>query len=83
MAVDGGSLVVRVSDDGRGFAEDPAAPGDWPRYGLQAMRERAQAIGATVEWSSSPGRGRDGDRDGAGGRRPVRRGARRRHAGGG
>jgi signal transduction histidine kinase len=57
VAVDGGSLVVRVSDDGRGFAEDSTVPGDWPRYGLQAMRERAQEIGATVEWTSRPGAG--------------------------
>ncbi len=46
-----------MSDDGRGFAEDLAAPGDWPRYGLQAMRERAQEVGATVEWTSRPGAG--------------------------
>ena len=52
--VDAGDLVVRVTDDGRGFpAAEQAAP-DWPRYGLQAMRERAAAIGATVEWSTPP-----------------------------
>ncbi len=57
VAVEAGLMCVRVGDDGHGFAEDPAAPGDWPRYGLQAMRERAQAIGAAVEWSSLPGAG--------------------------
>ena len=43
-----------VRDDGRGF--DPAnAPPD--RLGLGIMRERAQAIGATLTIDSQPGQG--------------------------
>lgn len=57
VAMDGGFLLVRVSDDGRGLAGDPAGPDDWPRYGLQAMRERAHEVGATVELTSRPGAG--------------------------
>ncbi len=65
IAVEDGALVIRVSDDGRGLAAQagsPAvtqagSPADWPRYGLQAMRERAAAIGGSVEWSNRPGSG--------------------------
>jgi signal transduction histidine kinase len=55
--VEDGTLVVRVADDGRGLATPPASPADWPHYGLQAMRERAAAIGGSVEWSDGAGSG--------------------------
>jgi signal transduction histidine kinase len=45
-----GHLEVVVADDGHGI--DAAAPAALPRYGIQAMRERAQSIGGTVEWST-------------------------------
>jgi two-component system nitrate/nitrite sensor histidine kinase NarX len=52
-------IVVVVADDGRGF--DPArsadGSGDWPHYGMMAMRRRAAAIGATIDWISTPGEG--------------------------
>ena len=51
FAVGGDHLEVIVSDDGRGI-DAAAPPADRPRYGIQAMRERAQGIGATVEWST-------------------------------
>jgi signal transduction histidine kinase len=46
------SLVI--SDDGRGF--DPAAqvPGDFPRFGLATMRERAEASGGSFDLQSTP-----------------------------
>jgi signal transduction histidine kinase len=47
--------LVRVTDDGAGF--DPAderAPGS---FGLVSMRERAEAIGASFDVQSAPGRG--------------------------
>ncbi len=49
---DGAAVTVRVTDDGRGF--DPAAvrPG---HLGLRTMRERAAAIGATLDVISAPG----------------------------
>jgi signal transduction histidine kinase len=48
-----GRLDVTVADDGRGIRPEPAAD-DLPRYGLRAMRERADAIGATLEWLDPP-----------------------------
>ena len=57
IGVEGGSLLIRVSDDGRGLAADDGASPDWPRYGLQAMRERAAAIGGSIDWTSHPGSG--------------------------
>jgi signal transduction histidine kinase len=49
-----GYAELQVRDDGRGF--DPCrVPPD--RLGLGIMRERAQAIGATLEIESQPGQG--------------------------
>lgn len=48
----GDALEVRLSDDGRGFVGVPDTDADWPRYGLAAMRERAEAIGATLRLST-------------------------------
>jgi signal transduction histidine kinase len=51
-------LRVQVRDDGRGFdptiVNGPDARPGWPRYGLIAMRERAESIGAAVDWQSAP-----------------------------
>lgn len=44
-------LEVVIADDGDGIGARPS-PADQPRYGLRAMRERADSIGATVEWTS-------------------------------
>ncbi|QKW33407.1 sensor histidine kinase [Actinomadura sp. NAK00032] len=46
-------VVLDVYDDGHGF--DPAAPGDG--YGLRAMRERARALGGTLEVESAKDEG--------------------------
>jgi len=57
LDVDGGALRMEVTDDGQGF--DPARPvrTGWPRFGLQTMRERAEAIGGAFEIVSRPGQG--------------------------
>jgi signal transduction histidine kinase len=57
LAVDADGLVLTVADDGAGF--DPDRPGrkGWPRFGLQTMRERAEAVGGRFEIVSTPGRG--------------------------
>jgi len=47
---------LRVRDDGRGFDSDPARVPDGS-FGLQAMRERAAAVGARVQVRSAPGDG--------------------------
>jgi len=48
-------VALEVRDDGQGFAADQtAAPG---HFGLTGMRERAAAIGGTLEVTSEPGGG--------------------------
>jgi signal transduction histidine kinase len=49
----GGRLRLRVADDGCGF--DPAAP--HAGHGIVSMRERAQALGATLSVRSGPDAG--------------------------
>lgn len=58
-AFDAAEFVVRVQDDGKGFAalervSDLAASG---HYGLMGMQERAELIGARLTIQSSPGAG--------------------------
>jgi signal transduction histidine kinase/ligand-binding sensor domain-containing protein len=50
-------VALEVRDDGRGFeaGEEPESPSG--HYGLTGMRERAAAIGGTLEVSSEPGTG--------------------------
>jgi len=50
-------LELSVRDDGAGFRPGPSRDGDWPRYGLSTMRERAEAIGAAFTLDSDPGAG--------------------------
>ncbi len=45
----GDELAVVVEDDGRGFEPGLADASGWPHFGLQAMRERAVALGGTLE----------------------------------
>jgi signal transduction histidine kinase len=53
LAVQGDWLTLTVQDAGRGF--DPAAPADG--LGLAGMKERAAALGGTVEVASAPEQG--------------------------
>jgi signal transduction histidine kinase len=48
-----GEAMLEVSDDGKGLPDEPRDGG----YGLLGMRERADAIGARLEVSSSEGEG--------------------------
>ncbi|MFP5318141.1 MAG: histidine kinase [Acidimicrobiia bacterium] len=52
---DGGAALLAVADDGRGFV--PGRDGRADSYGIQGMRERADAIGAALEIDSAPGGG--------------------------
>ena len=52
LKVEGGDLVIGVSDDGRGFGSETASG-----IGLSSMRERATAIGGRLLVESSPGEG--------------------------
>jgi PAS domain S-box-containing protein len=58
VKMDAGQQIVRVtvSDDGAGF--DAAHPPQRAaHYGIATMRERAEAVGATLSIESAPGRG--------------------------
>lgn len=57
LAVEGGVLALEIADDGKGFDPHLGASTGWPRFGLQTMRERAQAVGGRFEVESSPGAG--------------------------
>ena len=54
-----GLVVMRVDDDGRGFDSNagPAAAGTAHGLGLHSMRERAAALGGSLEIDSARGRG--------------------------
>ncbi len=52
-----GTLTVSVRDDGQGFDPDRGPGGTWPRFGMQTMRERAEAIGGTFLVRSQSGSG--------------------------
>ena len=53
-----GEIALEVRDDGRGFAAGNGAAEAVPgHYGLTGMRERAAAIGGTLEVISEPGLG--------------------------
>jgi PAS domain S-box-containing protein len=55
--VEGSHLKLQVEDDGQGFEYDPTGHGgDW-NYGIDTMRERAEAIGADFDLRTSPGDG--------------------------
>jgi signal transduction histidine kinase len=50
---EGGSLRVRVADDGKGFDPNAQTSG----FGLIGMRERAELAGGSLELRSAPGEG--------------------------
>lgn len=50
-------VVLAVADDGVGFSQGGPGRGEFPRFGLSTMRERAESIGGTMEVESEPGHG--------------------------
>lgn len=46
-----------IQDDGRGFDQEMLASPDRCHFGLQTMRERAEALGGTLEIETAPKRG--------------------------
>ncbi|MDE3088897.1 MAG: GAF domain-containing protein [Chloroflexota bacterium] len=52
-----GHAEMRVEDDGRGFDPARIARGDWPQFGLQTMRERAESVGGAFVIVSRPNLG--------------------------
>jgi signal transduction histidine kinase len=57
IGAENGELHIEVRDEGRGFETDRRRRTGWPHFGLQTMRERAEAIGGRLELSSAPGEG--------------------------
>lgn len=57
LNLDGEVFELVVKDDGQGFDPERLPLRGWPRFGLQTMRERAQAIGGTFRVESHPGSG--------------------------
>ncbi|MBI2854698.1 MAG: GAF domain-containing sensor histidine kinase [Chloroflexi bacterium] len=53
----GGELHVTIADSGQGFDLMRLPSTGWPRFGLQTMRERAEAIGGALRLDTAPGRG--------------------------
>jgi len=54
---DGETLRARVKDDGVGFLRSAPARGEFPRFGLTTMHERAASIGGALMIESEPGQG--------------------------
>lgn len=57
FALTDGYAEMRVEDDGRGFNPTRIARGDFPHFGLQTMRERAESVGGAFVVVSQPDRG--------------------------
>ena len=53
VARDEGQLLIRVSDDGRGFDETPGTNG----HGLKSLRDRADRLGGHLSIETAPGSG--------------------------
>jgi signal transduction histidine kinase len=53
----GPKIIATVVDDGVGFDPSARTRGEFPRFGLATMRERAASVGGSVTVESSPGSG--------------------------
>jgi signal transduction histidine kinase len=55
---DAGSRIrITVEDDGIGFNPAELGRAEFPRFGLSAMRERAESVGGRLQLDSAPGEG--------------------------
>lgn len=52
-----GKLIASIVDDGIGFDPTQKSRGEFPKFGLSTMRERAQSAGGTLTIDSGAGRG--------------------------
>ena len=57
LTAEGGQVVVRVTDNGRGFDTAAIQAEAGARFGLETMRERAESIGGALDVTSAPGKG--------------------------
>ena len=54
---DAGQFVASIRDNGAGFHPEATKRGEFPRFGLTTMRERATSINGTLDVQSTPGAG--------------------------
>jgi signal transduction histidine kinase len=54
---DDDELVVSIQDDGAGFNPEATARGEFPKFGLTTMHERAASIRGSLDIDSAPGQG--------------------------
>lgn len=54
---DGAKAVATIADDGVGFNLLARTRGEFPRFGLTTMRERAESVGGSLTIDSTPGQG--------------------------
>ncbi len=57
LALSGARLQVIVSDDGLGFDPPAVVTSPGAGFGLRSMRERAEALGGSLQIDSAPGKG--------------------------
>jgi len=57
ISTDSEQVEIVIEDDGHGFNVSRIRRGDWPQFGLQAMRERAESVRGTLDIRSAPGKG--------------------------
>lgn len=57
VSTEGDDLVMRVTDDGRGFDAERNTSGKSGHFGCMGMRERCRKMGAEITWQSRPGEG--------------------------
>lgn len=53
----GSTLKIEIEDNGTGFDMGRSHRAGWPQFGIQSMKERAEAIGGALEVESGPGQG--------------------------
>ena len=53
----GEQAEIVIEDDGQGFDSTRIRRGDWPQFGLQTMKERAESVRGTLDIRSAPGKG--------------------------
>ena len=54
---DGETLRASIEDDGAGFKRTDLPRGEFPRFGLTTMHERAESVGGALMIVSEPGKG--------------------------
>jgi signal transduction histidine kinase/ligand-binding sensor domain-containing protein len=57
LQFDPDSVILRVTDDGKGFDPSRTSEGTTDHYGILTMRERAEQVGGHVTITSAPARG--------------------------